>query len=307
MQARPSLRLSSTATLLLWLTAACGPIEAPGPSEPGTQTRALASTNGLAFNGLAFNGLAFNGLAFNGLSTQALSGNIKLSSWFQENPALANMVMTYVVRCAVPAGQVRTYSHAGVTYTWPGSLGLAPDWANGKRPTVAEQQLVSACLAAHGNKYGVTIPLSVLGLNARKQVIPYTGSELETFNEREACFFGNLFAQEGVFVGNDRFNLDERESTARACALTDTADAVRNACPPLIFTGTCQSHCTLDASRLYYTRCTINGTHYLPITTRMRGADIYQCGDGTCQFTETCGTGHQYDNCGTDCGACPIR
>ena len=37
---------------------------------------------------------------------------------------------------------------------------------------------------------------------------------------------------------------------------------------------------------------------------RLREADVYRCGDGVCQFTESCGNGTQYDNCRSDCGRC---
>ncbi|MGZ3457508.1 MAG: hypothetical protein ACXU86_03280, partial [Archangium sp.] len=124
----------------------------------------MADDNGLSFNGLAFNGLAFNGLAFNGLSFNGLS-NSAFNSWFQSNPSLASQVMKYVVACAVPQGQTRTYTNPAsqITYTWTGLFGLAPAWANGSPASVAEQQLVSGCLAAHANEYGVHINISVMG------------------------------------------------------------------------------------------------------------------------------------------------
>jgi hypothetical protein len=307
--------------LLSWLGAGtgCGPTEEPtGTPRLGTTAQELPSINGLAFNGLAFNGLAFNGLAFNGLAFNGLAFNglafnglafnglstRAFSHWFQLDPHLADMVMKYTVACAVPSGQVRTYTHAGTTYTWNGWFGLAPDWANGSPATRAEQQIISACLAAHGNKYGQHVLISVQGRSARGVPIPTSAWELDAFPEREACFFGNLFTGEGLFVGNDRGMLNERESTARACALSSNAVGAHGACPPLIYIDSCQSSCRKDSTNTYYVSCTYNGTTYLPLTTRLRSKDIYRCGDGTCQFTESCGTGQQYDNCGSDCGRC---
>jgi hypothetical protein len=43
---------------------------------------------------------------------------------------------------------------------------------------------------------------------------------------------------------------------------------------------------------------------YLPITTRILPSDLYKCGDGTCQFTEQCGTGTTAASCQADCGVC---
>ncbi|MFL5354023.1 hypothetical protein [Archangium sp.] len=296
---------------MLWLGAGagCGPTDAPTETpELGTTAQELLFLNGLAFNGLAFNGLAFNGLAFNGLAFNGLAFNglstQAFSDWFQVDPQRADMVMRYTVACAVPSGQVRTYTRNGTTYTWNGWFGLAPDWANGSPASTAEQQLISACLAAHGNKYGQRVLISVQGRSARGEPIPTPSWELDFFPEREACFFGNFFTGEGLFVGNDRGMLSERESTARACALSTSAEDARGACPPLVYVDSCQSRCRKDPTNTYYVSCTYNGITYRPLTTRLRSEDIYRCGDGTCQFTESCGTNRQYDNCGLDCGRC---
>lgn len=305
---KPSFRLSrtlrATTALLLWTSVGCGPTqEESTPSAFGTTEQEMSTLNGLAFNGLAFNGLAFNGLAFNGLAFNGLS-NGAFQAWFDSDPAMANMLMKYTVACAVPAGQSRTYTHGGRTYRWHGALGLATGWASGSKATPAEQQIVSACLAAHGNKYGRSVLISVLGRSAQGQLIPTPPWELDAFPEREACFFGNLFAGEGLYVGNDRGLLSERESTVRACALSTSTRAAREACPPLEFIGSCQGSCTKDPTNTRYVSCRHNGLTYLPITTRMRDEDVYRCGDGVCQFTESCGTGRTYDNCGLDCGRC---
>jgi hypothetical protein len=244
------------------------------------------------------NGLAMNGLAMNGLSSESFT------SWFQSEPQQAEALMRYIVACALPYGQLRTYTYGDTTYTWYGWLGLTPDWANGTPATVTEQQLISACLAAHANKYGRRVLISVLGRNAQACPIPTLSWELQYFPEREACFFGNLFNDEGLYVGNDRGRLDERESTARACALSTGAEAARGACPPLVYIGSCQGACEKDSTNTYYERCRYNGTTYQPLTTRMRKEDIYRCGDHTCQFTESCGSDRRYDSCRMDCGRC---
>ncbi len=292
------------AALLLAVAVGCGPVEgAPELQEPVSQAQELSSTNsetpnGLAFNGLAFNGLAFNGLAFNGLSSS------EFSSWFQQNDTLAEMVMRYIVTCAVPFGETRTYTDTkGRTYVWQGSLGLAPDWANGQPATVTEQQLVSACLAAHVNKYGRSVIISIQGANAHGQPIPTTQEELQQFSQREGCFFGNLFTNEGVFVGNDGRLLDSNESSVRACALSQ-GNGRGNACPPIEYVGSCAASCTPDSTNTYFTQCTRGGITYVPLTTRIRPQEIYRCGDGICELTESCGIGLSTLHCTLDCGIC---
>ncbi len=251
------------ALALLTSAPGCGPREDVGESlDLDTQGQGLESTNGLAMNGLAMNGLAMNGLAMNGLSTSAFT------SWFQQDPELANMVMRYVVRCAVQAGERRTYTnpHTNATYAWEGSLGLAPDWASGWPANTAEQRIITACLAAHANRLGRQLPISVLGRGATGAPIPFTSSELGTYSAREACFFGNLFTGEGIFIGLDRQAEGGEGTTTRACAKTDSGIN----CAPLILVGECRQYCTLEASGPFYKSCTYKGTTYAPITTRLR-------------------------------------
>jgi hypothetical protein len=297
--------------LLLVAASACEPMEAaPGP-EPLAQrpheVKELRTTNGLSLNGLSLNGLSLNGLSLNGLSLEGLS-TAEFDTWFQKNPALHGSVMEYVVRCAAPAGVSRTYTSptTGQSWSWEGRLGLAPDWTHGAPATLAEQRIVSACLAAHVDKYALHISISVQGLSATGVAVPTPDWELMLFSEKEACFFGNLFNTEGVYAGNDGRPLNDRESTARACALSSRKDTGTQPCAPLMrVEQDCARFCTLDASRKFYLSCTYNGISYPAITTRLLRSDIYTCGDGVCQVTEQCGTGESYDNCGRDCGSCP--
>jgi hypothetical protein len=310
--ARVPARLAVTLPLVL-LTAgsiACGPMEPSSESSEASewtpQSQGLMSDNGLSANGLSANGLSANGLSANGLSANGLSANglsgTAFTSWFGQNPDQHATMMRYLVRCAVPAGQVRTYTNpqTQVHYTWPGGLGLAPGWASGQPANLAEQQLVTACLAAHVNKYGVSVSISVLGQTATGQYIPYTHEELRRYSRREACFFGNLFNGEGVFFGVDGSRLHSDESSVRACALTSGP----NACPPLIYAGRCDQLCQRVFPGGFYESCSANGVTYKPLTTRIAKRDIYKCGDGVCQFTESCGRGTRANSCERDCGRC---
>ncbi|HEX8700190.1 MAG TPA: hypothetical protein VF815_15195 [Myxococcaceae bacterium] len=272
-------------------TVACGPMDyTSAPVEVTTHEQELAGENGLATNGLATNGLATNGF----------------SEWFTQDTQMNAMVMKYLVRCAVPEGETRSHQDpsTGIAYTWQGSLGLAPDWSRGKRMNEREQQLVSACMAAHANKYGKHVQLSVLGRTAQLQTIPYTSEELQTFARREACFFGNLFKNEGLFAGVDGEYLNDGESSPRACGLTTKQGELESQCSPIVHVESCETYCKLDPTGLFYTECTYNGRTYLPLTTRIRTDDVYTCGDGVCQFTESCGDGSEANNCMNDCGAC---
>jgi len=260
--------------------------------------------NGLSTNGLSTNGLSTNGLSTNGLSTNGLSTN-GFNVWFNSNPAsLSSLVMKYVIRCAVPKGQNRTFtSTAGVTYVWAGGLGLAVQWALGRPASQHEQQLISACLGAHVNKFGINELISVLGYDISGVAIPLGTTELNDYPVREGCFFGNLFTGEGVFAGNDSVWLPSN-SSSRECALGDRHGRPGNACAPMLFVGACRHLCTPDDSMQSYRFCSYEGKRYAVINTRVTEDSIFRCGDRVCQVSERCGNGKTAANC-KDCGACP--
>jgi hypothetical protein len=297
------------AALLAMGGVGCGPAdESMGMPEEslGSQEQEEGGiiTNGIINTGLSVSGITTNGLLGNGLTNTTLA-SAAFGSWFEQNLDRAPAFMEYAVRCAVPEGQTRTYTRAGTstTYTWAGGLGLAPSWASGSAATLVEQQVVSACLAAHTNKFGVHITLAMMGTNSQGVALTVTAADQSTYSEPEACFFGNVFTTTGtLYAANDRKALKMAESTPRACGLSSRA--ISTDCQPINHVGSCSSYCTKDPTGTYYTSCTYNGVTYKPFTTRIRPADVYTCGDGVCQFTEKCGTGSTYDNCGLDCGAC---
>jgi hypothetical protein len=303
-------RSTGFAALAALALAACGPLTpAERAEEQGLRADNGLSPNGLSQNGLSQNGLSQNGLSQNGLSQNGLSQNglsSNFSIWFNKDTTTSDVVMQYIVRCAVPSGQTRTWTNqaTGVTYTWPGALGLAPTWASGSAATTTEKQLITACLAAHVNRYGIHVSISVQGKSANGTAIPLSPNELTTYSAKEACFFGNLFNNEGVFAGVDHAPWSMKLSSPRACAFDYKKEAGLTDCAPLYQAGDCATLCTLDSSGNYYTSCSYNGKTYKPITTRLRTQDVYQCGDGTCQFTESCGPGNaSFDSC-SDCGPC---
>ena len=281
-----------TSALSLVGATGCGVQELPSEEFETLQTQSQAVE--------AENGMSLNGLSLNGLSTS------DFSTWFSSNPESNSLLMRYMVRCAVPEGESRTFRNpnTGVTYTWPGALGLAPGWAGGAPASVDEQQVISACLAAHANNYGLNVSISVLGRDAKGTNIPYSSEELTIFAKRESCFFGNVFTHQGLFAGNDRTSLAADESTRRPCGLKGFKALDNPACSQVKRIGQCEDYCTLDASGNFYTHCTYNGVQYKPLNTRLRQTDINRCGDGVCQMGESCGWGITADSCLMDCGTC---
>jgi hypothetical protein len=260
--------------------------------------------NGLSLNGLNLNGLNLNGLNLNGLNLNGLS-TASFNTWFQADPAVRASVMKYLVECAVPAGATRTYtsSSTGTTYQWTGVLGLAPGWSSGSAATTPELQVVSACMAAHANKFGLHVSVSLRGLNGAGNVVATTPQEETSHTLREACFFGNLFdGSTGVFGGNDGLSLTTQQSSPRVCGLAGAGSTSQ--CAPMVYVGKCSTYCTPDTTGTYYTSCTYNGVTYRPLTTRMKPSDIATCGNGVCEQTESCSATTPLTRCTADCGTC---
>ncbi|WP_232537343.1 hypothetical protein [Cystobacter fuscus] len=289
---------------------ACG-VEQP-PDEMQvlvSESQTFQEDNGLSLNGLSLNGLSLNGLSLNGLSLNGLNSE-DFITWFNSadggNLAGHETLMKYMVRCAVPEGEVRVFVNptTGVRYVWEGGMGLAPLWSGGTPATLAEQQVISACLAAHVNNHGVHVPISVLGKDSMGGIVPYSRVELMTFAQREACFFGNVFVPGGtLFAGNHMDALSPEQSTPRPCGLLGLGMMSNPACTQMQRIGQCLDHCRLEPNGYFYSECTYNGVTYRPLTTRIRPSDVNVCGDGVCQVGESKGTGYTADSCGIDCGS----
>jgi len=278
------------AAVLLWAgTSGCEPQELGAESlDTAVHTQELDSTNGISANGISANGISANGISANGLAANGLALNglasASFSAWFSTDPAASNMLMKYLVRCAVPAGESRSFtdSQTGTLYTWTGNLGLAPGWADGAPATLTEQQLITACLLAHVNQSGMNLPISVLGRDAQGTLIPYTRQELVMYSVHEACFFGNLFTPQGLYFGTDRLQRNRDTLLTRACSVSGdgTMDRYQSAalhCAPLQFAGSCLQRCQVDMQGgPFYKTCTYNGVTYPAITTRMRPQDYSQ-------------------------------
>jgi hypothetical protein len=279
-----------------------------GDPNLGIAIAQLSSDNGMSQNGMSQNGMSQNGMSQNGMSQNGF-GTTAFTSWFNANPALSDAVMQYLAKCAAAAGTSYTWKNpsTGVTYSWLGLLGLAPGFAAGGAPTVAEQQVLTACLAAHVNKYGRSVSIAIEGRSATGVKIPVGANELTTYAQKEAAFFGNLFTGAGVFVCRDHgdFVNYEAKSSIRDCAFPRQAVGPSTVCPPFYWAGNdCNTFCQRNPSMPFYDSCTWNGVTYQPLTTRFKKADIYVCGDGVCQVSEHCGTGTTASSCKADCGVC---
>jgi hypothetical protein len=98
----------------------------------------------------------------------------------------------YLVRCALPP-HILLYTPQGADrFTFPGQLGLAPEWL--RRPlTSTEERWVSACLFALTNPGGKQVEVSLHADPAPVPGLQLTADDQQHFPLFEGGFFGNLF------------------------------------------------------------------------------------------------------------------
>ncbi len=171
----------------------------------------LVTTNGLSMiNGLSMtNGLSMlNGLAGNGLSGSNLqmyplsSKGLPATSSFMNSTA-GRSTVTYLVRCALPSGHTITAKDTkGTSYSFPGQIGVAPEWESGNCNATCQER-VSACMLAHVNTSGQHISIwldseGAIGWGSNSNY-PY----------QEGSFFGNIFLNPPVadFCNGKDFDL----------------------------------------------------------------------------------------------------
>jgi hypothetical protein len=99
-------------------------------------------------------------------------------------PVEKGQMLKAMVRCAMPAGyQVYVPGYGGGTFV--GQAGLLPGWRTSSL-TNAQQEIMSGCVLAHINAYGVQVEIGILG--------PFDTAPLPSgFKYMEAIFYGNLF------------------------------------------------------------------------------------------------------------------
>ncbi len=175
-----------------------------GGAQPAVEatTSALTTENALTANALTANALTANALTANALTANALTANALTANALTANglkDPLARELMKYVVSCALPADQTLSMSIDGTSYSFPGGLGLAPQW--GKRGGSCDetcQRWVSGCVLARVDFLGVEELISERGANL---ALSTTWPELIGYPAIEATYYGNIFiAGQPMFV-----------------------------------------------------------------------------------------------------------
>ncbi|HWN69183.1 MAG TPA: hypothetical protein VNM90_16200, partial [Haliangium sp.] len=156
-------RTSLSGLMFVMLVAGCV-VEGPSAFDAGERTQTVSHHNRLSVNRLSMNRLSLNRLSLNRLSLNRLSLNRLslngLASGGLETTEEGRDLLSYVARCALVAEDILVAEHDGVTYEFPGLLGVAPEWEHDAL-TPELQHWVSGCLLAHVNAFDTSVPISL--------------------------------------------------------------------------------------------------------------------------------------------------
>jgi hypothetical protein len=259
-------RRAALLSFFVFLLAGCA-VEPVDDQAVGAAVGAVTADNALIPNALIPNALIPNALIPNALIPNALIPNGLDDGAFAaladpgEAGALSRMFMEYLVGCALTPSQSFSFTWtdsfgAVEEETYVGAVGLAPGWASGPLD-VTGQRLVSACLAARTNYYGVTVIISLRsGAPPLDTMTP--GSELAAYPDVEGAFWGNLFAPTPeLYACFDPANVWNDWDRQRDCAAGHREpDGQLVPCGPIVLTGPCGGPCAeLDAAGQYYPWC----------------------------------------------------
>jgi hypothetical protein len=156
----------------------------------GETDQNLLSGNLLSGNLLSGNLLSGNLLSGNLLSGNLLSGNSVLEEELKDPGA--RELLSFIVSCALPAGDQVDVEVEGVTYEFNGSIGLAPEWGEEGGSCDSEcRSWVSACVISRVNYLHEHVDISIRGKHA---ALKSTHAEREDFPFVEATYYGDIFA-----------------------------------------------------------------------------------------------------------------
>ncbi|AUX46950.1 hypothetical protein SOCE26_084600 [Sorangium cellulosum] len=234
----------------------------PGEEEIDSSAEALASGNALSLNALSLNALSLNALSLNALSLNALGAEaLDALQDPGEEGELVRQLVKYTVSCALDESRSFRFAWtdaAGSTHeeVYRGQLGLADSWRRGPLDD-AGKQMVSACLAARTNRYGVSV---VISMRSHQDPLRHEvgRDERETYPHVEGAFWGDLFSETPYLRAcyNDA-SVARARAAQRDCAAgqLDAAGELAS-CGMIEIVGSCQERCgRLHPPGQYYKDC----------------------------------------------------
>lgn len=228
---------------------------------------AFLSSNGMVANALLPTALEPGALqpadlAHHALDAAALSpGALAAIQATGSGGDLSRMFLKYAVGCALDSTQSFSFSWTGSdglvhTEQYPGSIGIAPGWATAPLTDETRQRLVSACLAARVNWYGVSVVVSIRsGEHPLKSQLDR--AEILAFPHVEGAFWGNLFGAEPYLNAcYHPYNVAVARAAFRDCAAGHVDGDEIQPCGPIALVGPCTDWCaSLKQGGQYYPEC----------------------------------------------------
>jgi hypothetical protein len=253
-------RVARSFGLLCLATGALGCAQPDEPATPASVDVAAVTENGFVANGFIANGLTENGFVANGFVANGFVANGLTVNGFIANGLMAGgpnaavledplsrQFLKYVVSCALSSQQSLSLAVDGTTYTFPGGLGLAPQWGMPHGSCDGScQRWVSACVLARVDAAGIDREISVRGFNLALATSPV---EISTYTKKEATYFGNLF-----IPGQPRFLClaPGQKDDQRVCG-DSLADC------PMTVVGSCPQDCALKGPTGEFALCSDAG------------------------------------------------
>lgn len=153
--------------------------------------------------------------------------------------------LKYLINCALPDSMVLYSLQGHDRITFPGRLGLAPEWM--KHPlTLPQERWVSACMFALTNYFGKHVDVSLQSNSKWAPSLEQTEEETRIFSIFEGGFLGNLFQTNPVayVCAGTRTKIEAQNPVFRdrICAMAtgeSTVDGKPLTACQFILTGSC--------------------------------------------------------------------
>jgi hypothetical protein len=238
--------------LALAAVVAVGAAGCGGEADDDSQTIQAAITveNALTANALTANALTANALTANALTANALTANALTANALTANglrDPLAREFLKYVVSCALDADDRVSFRIDGRRYEFHGDLGLAPEWGRSHGWCDGEcQRWVSACVLARVDAAGVKRLISIRGDH---RALRPEDNELRRYTDREATYYGNLFAR-----NQPRYLCLSPGKTSNERVCGDSLDDC-----PMAVVGSCDDACGDEGPHRSFVDCSDRG------------------------------------------------
>lgn len=220
------------------------------PEYPSTQSIVIA--NSLDPMALTPSDLGVHPLSISGMSTTTVALVTGPSG------TLVRQLLKYAVGCALDTQSRFEFSWFDATgaihdESYAGSSGIAPAWSV-RALDVAEQEWVSACLAARANWYRKEVKIS---MRASLPVLHgNTIGEVTSFPNSEGAFWGNLFSDTPfLHACYDSTNVTYSRLHYRDCAVGHVENGSEVECGIIDIIGPCQQTCLAPTNGGYYPSC----------------------------------------------------